>query len=365
MSATPSPPAAAGAAPAACRAVHRAAGAAAAGADPDTQSAPQQTRELPGGVLMAVLWREQHLSRPRRRRSAHGVWDATDGVSSNGPPTRGCQGGRAEGAPWEGVHGNPCRAAWQRGDVRTLGLGLAMAGTASQDGPLGTAEALARLLPAVEELANRAEVIVAAALSIMALALAVSLLWPAVRCAATRRALSRRVALMVLPTDTFDPGMEDVQRYAAQIGRGSRGLRARAERGARGVRVRLDSVGRGQMVYRLEGPANALSVLKVAGYHETEIRPADDLDELALGALTDPRRAEPTPGSSEPIAAGHLDGDGDALPADPHGTGAVTAHRRGDQRPRDGVHAPPAADPDRYGTSPDAPFPYQPTEEVT
>lgn len=106
----------------------------------------------------------------------------------------------------------------------------------------------------------------------------------------TRRALhpDRRVRLMVLPTETFDPSIEEVNRYAAQLSRTRRTVRGSLTRPAQAVRIRLDSVGAGQCIYRIEGSSTAASILRLAGYHEVDLRPADAVDSVAMSSLTEP-----------------------------------------------------------------------------
>ena len=106
----------------------------------------------------------------------------------------------------------------------------------------------------------------------------------------TRRALhpDRRVRLMVLPTETFDPSIEEVNRYAAQLSRTRRTVRGSLTRPAQAVRIRLDSVGAGQCIYRVEGSSTAASILRLAGYHEVDLRPADAVDSAAMSSLTEP-----------------------------------------------------------------------------
>lgn len=117
--------------------------------------------------------------------------------------------------------------------------------------------------------------------------LGAAMAWAAARWQATRRALqpARRTQLMALPTETFDPSAEEVARYAAQLSRTRRTVRGSLTRTAQAVRVRLDSVGNGHAIYRIEGAASAASILRLAGFGEVELRPADAVDDVAMGLL--------------------------------------------------------------------------------
>lgn len=102
-----------------------------------------------------------------------------------------------------------------------------------------------------------------------------------------RSALRRRVFWAALPADEFDPAPEDVSRFAFQISRVRRAVRGWFERPASAVRIRLDAVPEGQMLYVVEGPAHARSVLRAASYDRVELRDLDDLDLIALSLRPD------------------------------------------------------------------------------
>ncbi|MEX0657692.1 MAG: hypothetical protein WD080_01025 [Egibacteraceae bacterium] len=93
----------------------------------------------------------------------------------------------------------------------------------------------------------------------------------------TRRALrpAQRVRFEVLPTDTFDPSPEEIDRYAAQLARTRRAIRRGTHRSAHAVRLRLDAEGDGAIRYRLEGHRRAASILGNPGFHEVEIHPIE------------------------------------------------------------------------------------------
>lgn len=88
----------------------------------------------------------------------------------------------------------------------------------------------------------------------------------------SRSTLSNRTAFEVLPTNGFDPALEDVLRFAKQIAR-AQSSTSRWAMPARGtaMRVRLMSVG-GPLTLRVEGPARATTVLRHQGYAQCELR---------------------------------------------------------------------------------------------
>ncbi|MFF2378420.1 hypothetical protein ACFVUW_28925 [Streptomyces xiamenensis] len=106
----------------------------------------------------------------------------------------------------------------------------------------------------------------------------------------SRSTLRDRQAVEVLPTNGFDPVLEDVVRFAMQIARAQRST-SRWALPARGtaMRVRLMSVG-GQLTLRIEGPSRAMTVLRHQGYAQCELRAVTGVDstpespEIRLGA---------------------------------------------------------------------------------
>lgn len=99
----------------------------------------------------------------------------------------------------------------------------------------------------------------------------------------TRRALSRRVTFAALPTETFDPSMEEIVRFG--------GLLARTRRVAIGSRktdavwIRLTSLPGGRMLQLVEGPPRAESVLRLGGFAEVDLRRPETIDTAALSAV--------------------------------------------------------------------------------
>jgi hypothetical protein len=99
----------------------------------------------------------------------------------------------------------------------------------------------------------------------------------------TRRALARRVVFAALPTETFDPAMEEIVRFG--------GLLARTRRVAIGSRktdavwVRLTSLPGGRMLQVVEGPPRAESVLRLGGFAEVDLRRPETIDTAAMSAV--------------------------------------------------------------------------------
>jgi hypothetical protein len=176
---------------------------------------------------------------------------------------------------------------------------------------------------------------------------AIATAWVALCTLATRRALrpDRRVRLLALPTDTFDPTPEEVDRYAAQLARVRRTVRGRLDRPAHAVRLRLDSVAGGGCAYRIEGSAQAASILRLTGYAEVDLRPAGALDDIATPtppAAPDGHDDDPPDPADEPRRSGHVtpapsppDGRHNPATAPAPGTGGTRHHPTSEETPRD------------------------------
>jgi hypothetical protein len=148
----------------------------------------------------------------------------------------------------------------------------------------------------------------------IALGLALILLLAALaaRVVATRRLLARRVRLAVLAPDSFDPSLDSVLRFAAQLSRTRRATRGWLDSRASAVRVLLDADPEGRMRYSLAVPERALPALRAAlgAYEQVELRrvePPDDEPEQAV-VRAELRLAR---SSSEPLA--HLGLEPDLL----------------------------------------------------
>ena len=134
-----------------------------------------------------------------------------------------------------------------------------------------------------------------------------------VRSVVTRRALRSRVTFAVVPADEFDPSIETVVRFAAQLARVRRTVRGWADFGASAIRVRLENDREGRLAYLLEVPARSQQLVRAAlrTYEGVELRDPHAI----LNAGSTPTRhrvraelvlAEP---SVEPLARLALDPD--------------------------------------------------------
>ena len=121
------------------------------------------------------------------------------------------------------------------------------------------------------------------AVLVLAAVLAVAVVMAALDWRRTRRALARRVVFAALPTETFDPSMEEIIRFG--------GLLARTRRVAVGSRrtdavwLRLTSLPGGRMLQMVEGPPRAESVLRLGGYAEVDLRRPETIDTAAMSAV--------------------------------------------------------------------------------
>jgi hypothetical protein len=130
------------------------------------------------------------------------------------------------------------------------------------------------------------------------------------RVVVTRRALPRRVRLVVLAPDSFAPSMDGVLRCAAQLSRVRRLVGGWFDRRASAVRVLLDSDGEGRMRYSLVVPGRSLPAVRSAlgNYDRVQVRRADPEPAHDGGCVVraELRLARP---SSEPLAHLALDPD--------------------------------------------------------
>lgn len=91
-----------------------------------------------------------------------------------------------------------------------------------------------------------------------------------------RRALARRASWSVLAADEFDPGKEEVVRYALRLGRVHSRIRVHLLRPSAAIRLRLDSVPGGQMACVLVGPSDGALILRAAMFDQVELRDLSD-----------------------------------------------------------------------------------------
>jgi hypothetical protein len=156
-------------------------------------------------------------------------------------------------------------------------------------------------------LARHAEVLIAYAAVPVTLVLLAAL---TCRVVVTRRALSRRVRLVVLAPDSFAPTLDGVLRCAAQLSRVRRVVGGWLDPRASAVRVLLDS-SEGAMRYSLVVPERALPAIRSAlsNYDRVQVRLADPEPPTRDGGCVmraELRLARP---SSEPLAHLALDPD--------------------------------------------------------
>ena len=153
-----------------------------------------------------------------------------------------------------------------------------------------------------------------ALLVVIVLALLVAML-VACRVVASRRALASRARLVVLAPDSFDPSLDAVLRFAAQLSRVRRVVGGWFDRRAQAVRVLLDCDADGRMRYSLTVPERALPAVRsaIGSFDRVQIQrlePGPDLTYASegkganKGAPGDVVRAELRLGrpSSEPLA---------------------------------------------------------------
>jgi hypothetical protein len=112
------------------------------------------------------------------------------------------------------------------------------------------------------------------------------------RAVVTRRTLRSRVRLVALASETFDPSLDAVLRFASELARLRPTVRGWLDRRARALRILLESDPTGRLRYTLEVPAQARELLRTAMgiYAEVELR--------------DPEPAPAMPATAEPAAAG-------------------------------------------------------------
>lgn len=124
-----------------------------------------------------------------------------------------------------------------------------------------------------------------------------------VRFVVTKRTLSSRVRMCVLPTETFDPSDQSVRFFSRQLPGVPRLVRGWMDPRAGAVRVRMAAAGQGRMMYSWEAPERSRSALQAAAgaYDEIELRPAETF-EAAAGAV-----------ASSGLDSGGDEGEGDAV----------------------------------------------------
>jgi hypothetical protein len=129
----------------------------------------------------------------------------------------------------------------------------------------------------------------------------------------TRRGLGRRVGVVVLAPDSFEPGLDEVLRFAGQLSRVHRAVGGWFDQSASAVRILLDRDADGRMRYSLCVPERSLPAVRSAlsVYDRVEIRralptPREVGREGVWVARTELRLARP---GHEPLAELALDPD--------------------------------------------------------
>ncbi|HET7486496.1 MAG TPA: hypothetical protein VFJ85_01110 [Acidimicrobiales bacterium] len=121
-----------------------------------------------------------------------------------------------------------------------------------------------------------------------------------------RRALRARVRFALVPSESFDPQLEDVLRFASVLTRTRRAVGRGRPRRVDAIRLRLVAIAGGRVVQFLEGPKNSLSLLRLNPYPEVDLRPPESvLPALDAGP---PER----PGQPQSEQAGPADGEPEA-----------------------------------------------------
>jgi hypothetical protein len=147
--------------------------------------------------------------------------------------------------------------------------------------------------------------------------LSVALTAGALRLVITRRVLSGRVALLVVPADSFDPGEDSVLAFASALARTRRSIRGFFDERASAVRVRIDADDAGRLRYEVEVPEHAVAALKVglSAYGSTvqlleaPARPAPAVPGRDRNAHTSRVELVLARGSSVPLRRAGLDPD--------------------------------------------------------
>ncbi|QCX82245.1 hypothetical protein C9F11_43325 (plasmid) [Streptomyces sp. YIM 121038] len=80
------------------------------------------------------------------------------------------------------------------------------------------------------------------------------------------RASSQRMALELVPSRHFDPGLEEIFRRGVQLARASTSMPWWAPRRTRAVQIRLRADGSRPLAYRIEGPAGAQRLLSITPF---------------------------------------------------------------------------------------------------
>jgi hypothetical protein len=150
-----------------------------------------------------------------------------------------------------------------------------------------------------------------ATVSLVGALLIFALVAVALRLVVTRRALARRSAVLVVPADSFDPGVAAVLAFASALGRSRRALRGFLDAPASAVRLRLEPDEAGRLRYLVELPEHARAALRVglAAYDGVETLPAPPAAPEAEGIEAARAELVLARASSEPLRNARLDPD--------------------------------------------------------
>ena len=161
---------------------------------------------------------------------------------------------------------------------------------------------------------------VAAAAAVLAMAVIAVL-----RSRVGRRGRGLRVEYALLPDPEFETSVEEVIRFAAQMGRARTATGLLHHPDADSIRLRLRSVKDGQLLTSIVMPQDAAPGLRRAMYPDVEIRPIAEVVDTDLetpGTTPDGSRADrlvnsnPDPSQAGPSRPGRPGGDDRPPPAD-------------------------------------------------
>ena len=98
-----------------------------------------------------------------------------------------------------------------------------------------------------------------------------------------RRSLSDRERTLLRPSDSFDPSIEEILRFAGQLSRvHSTTRRWLRPRSSQTIRIRLVSAGSGQMAYVVEVPKAAGGLLRTRGFPDVEVSDVEGAPKAAV-----------------------------------------------------------------------------------
>jgi hypothetical protein len=109
---------------------------------------------------------------------------------------------------------------------------------------------------------------------VVVVAVLVGLVVVAVRVLVTRRTLGSRTGLVLLPSEDFDPSVEQVVRFAGQLARLRPTVRGWVDPRACALRVLIETDLAGRLRYSVEFPARSIGLLRTAlgTYEQVELR---------------------------------------------------------------------------------------------